>query len=82
MNTMSKEGFEPNQAIWEEPATLMHTIIASPYEDLETGQRFNVYSARKDGEGPRLSSRNCDKRELPVSNGILMCLLHSKGATC
>ena len=55
MNAMSKNGFEPNLALWEEPGTLIHAIIAQLHEDLETGQRYNVYSARKDGQVPRLS---------------------------
>ena len=73
MNTMSKEGFEPNQAIWEEPATLMHTIVANAHMDVETGQQFKVYTVLKEGKGQRPFSTTSERNEV----SLLKHLLHS-----
>ena len=54
MNAMSKEGFEPKVTLWEEPGTLMHSIVSEYLMDLETGKQSTVYSSCAPKEGPGL----------------------------
>lgn len=45
MNAMSKLGYDPDLALWEDPNTLLHSISFTDFKDYETGVRVKTYSA-------------------------------------
>ncbi len=43
MNAMSKYGFDPDVALWEEAGSLLHSIKFTRMKESATGEQFKMY---------------------------------------
>lgn len=43
MDTMSREGWDPNVALWQEPGTIIHEVVHESKQDIATGEWHKIY---------------------------------------